>query len=290
LNLPRNRTLGVYYAFAYVWSPQARRAQLLASFIDGMKAWWNGQLVFSDHRHQKWALMRDCWAERRPIQIKQGWNKVLLKIEPGLERPTAFMFRLVGEDGATLRDVVYSRDEQLVPRAPKRVRLHVAAPPGTGERDRVMEMDWDEIPERPVAFPTRATPFHLASWTDSTLVNYSGSALYETEFELPAMAAGKRLFVDLGAVGLAAEVWVNGEKAGERAWRPFRFDITRQAKAGKNTLRVRVANSNAGWLAQGDTVYQKGSWGLNYVTERDRIPRMRPNGLEGPVRVVAQPR
>ena len=168
LKLPANRALGVYYAFAHVWSPQARRAQLLASFVDGMKAWWNGQLVFSDHRHQKWALMRDCWAERRPIQIKQGWNKVLLKIEPGLERPTAFMFRLVGEDGATLRDVLYSREEQLVPRAPKRVRLHVAAPPGTGERDRVMEMDWDEIPERPVAFPTRATPFELASWTDST--------------------------------------------------------------------------------------------------------------------------
>ena len=91
-------------------------------------------------------------------------------------------------------------------------------------------------------------------------------------------------------MGLAAEVWVNGEKTGERAWRPFRFDITRQAKAGRNTLRVRVANSNAGWLAQGDTVYQKGSWGLKYRTERDRIPFMRPNGLEGPVRVVAQPR
>jgi hypothetical protein len=290
LKLPGNRTLGVYYAFAYVWSPQARRAQLLASFADGMKAWWNGQLVLSDHRHQKWSLMRDCWAERRPIQIQPGWNRVLLKIEPSLSVPTAFMFRLVGEDGATLRDVVYSRDEQLVPRAPKRVRLHVAAPPGTGERDRAMEMDWDEIPERPVAFSTRTTPFELAPWSDSTLANYSGSALYETEFELPSAATGKRLWLDLGAVGLAAEVWVNGEKAGERAWRPFRFDITREAKAGKNALRVRVANSNAGWLAQGDTVYQKGSWGLHYRTERDRIPFMRPNGLEGPVRVVAQPR
>ena len=56
-----------------------------------------------------------------------------------------------------------------------------------------MEMDWNEIPERPVAFPTRTTPFELASWTDSTLVNYSGSALYETEFDLPGTAAGKRL-------------------------------------------------------------------------------------------------
>lgn len=290
LKLPSSQTRGVFYAFAYVWSPQARRAQLLASFADGMKAWWNGQLVFSDHRHQKFSLMRDCWAVRHPIVIKQGWNKVLLKIEPSLEVPTAFMFRLVGEDGATLRDVIYARQEQLIPRAPKRVRLQVAAPPGTGASDRSMEMDWNEIPERPVSFPTRTTPFDLASWSDSPLANYSGSALYETEFELPGGAAGKRLWLDLGQVGLAAEVWMNGEKTGERAWRPFRFDITRQARNGKNTLRVRVANSNAGWLAQGDTVYQKGSWGLKYRTERDRIPFMRPNGLEGPVRIVSQPR
>jgi len=290
LKLPNRQTLGIFYAFAYVWSPQARDAQLLASFADGMKAWWNGQLVLSDHRHQKWSLMRDCWAERRPIRIKRGWNKVLLKIEPSLSAPTAFLFRLVGEDGATLRDVVYSREEQLVPRPGRRVRLRVPAPPGTGEPDRTMEMDWNEIPERPVSFPTRPVPFELASWSASTLVNYSGSALYETGFELPDSAAGKRLWLDLGEVGLAAEVWINGEKAGERAWRPFRFDITRQSKTGGNTLRVRVANSNAGWLAQGDTIYPKGSWGLKYQTERDRIPFMRPNGLEGPVRILAQPR
>lgn len=290
LKLPNRETLGVFYAFAYVWSPKARDAQLLASFADGMKAWWNGQLVLSDHRHQKWSLMRDCWAERRPIRIEQGWNKVLLKIEPSLSVPTAFLFRLVGEDGATLRDVVYSREEQLVPRPGRRVRLRVPAPPGTGEPDRTMEMDWNEIPERPVSFPTRPVPFELTSWSASTLVNYSGAALYETGFELPNSATGKRLWLDLGEVGLAAEVWINGAKAGERAWRPFRFDITRQSKAGRNTLRVRVANSNAGWLAQGDTVYPKGSWGLKFQTERDRIPFMRPNGLEGPVRLLAQPR
>ncbi len=288
LKLPRDQTRGVFYAFVYVWSGSARRAQLLASFADGMKAWWNGKLVLSDHRHQKWYLMRDCWAELRPIDIQQGWNEVLLKLEPGLEVPTAFMFRLLGEDGATLREEVYSREKRRVPPSARRVRLHVAAPPGTGESDRIMEMDWREIPEHPIAFPTRSTPFVLASWTDSALANYSGSAWYETEFELAAAASGRRLWLDLGAVGLAAEVWVNGKKAGERAWRPFRFDITGQVRSGRNSLRVRVANSNAGWLAQGDTIYQKGSWGFKYRTERDRIPLIRPNGLEGPVRILAQ--
>ena len=51
-------------------------------------------------------------------------------------------------------------------------------------------------------------------------------------------------------------------------------------------LRIRVANSNAGWQSQGGTIYGKASWGLKYNTERDRLPTLRPNGLEGPVRLV----
>jgi hypothetical protein len=67
LKLPNRQTLGIFYAFAYVWSPQARDAPTARLVADGMKAWWNGQLVLSDHRHQKWSLMRDCWAERGPF-------------------------------------------------------------------------------------------------------------------------------------------------------------------------------------------------------------------------------
>jgi hypothetical protein len=51
---------------------------------------------------------------------------------------------------------------------------------------------------------------------------------------------------------------------------------------------IRVANSDAGRQAQGDTIYPKGSWGLKYKTELDRLPTIRPNGLEGPVRVIAR--
>ena len=144
------------------------------------------------------------------------------------------------------------------------------------------------MPEQAVCLPTHPAVFSLQSWTDSALANYSGTALYETSFEMPALAAGKKLFLDLGAVGVAAEVWLNGRKVGERAWSPFRFEIGQAVRVGRNSLRIRVANSDAGWQAQGGTVYPKGSWGLHYQTERDRLPTIRPNGLEGPVCILSE--
>jgi hypothetical protein len=59
-------------------------------------------------------------------------------------------------------------------------------------------------------------------------------------------------------------------------------------KPGVNSLKVVVANSDAGWQSQGGTIYPKGSWGLKYSTERDRLPTIRPNGLEGPVRLLTR--
>jgi beta-galactosidase/beta-glucuronidase len=145
-------------------------------------------------------------------------------------------------------------------------------------------------PEYAVTFRIAAAPFTLASWTDSALVHYSGTAVYERDIKLPAVKPdvrkGERIMLDLGAVGLAAEVWVNGKSAGSRAWRPFHFDITGLVRSGDNRLRIRVANADAGWQAQGDTIYPRGSWGLKFTTERDRLATLRPNGLEGPVRIL----
>jgi beta-galactosidase/beta-glucuronidase len=145
------------------------------------------------------------------------------------------------------------------------------------------------VPEHPIRFRSATVPFSLQSWTDSALAHFSGTAFYERSFKVPQSLAGKELLLDLGKVGVAAEVWVNGQEAGQRAWRPFVFDITTQAHAGDNALKIRVANSDAGWQSQGDTIYPRGSWGLHYQTELDRVPTIRPNGLEGPVRLLTVP-
>jgi hypothetical protein len=290
--LPNGRSQGIYYAYVNVYSPQARSAKMVCAFADSMQAWINGERKLFVHRHPKWSLLRDPWAEMRDVKLRKGWNTVLLKIGPSLMVPTAFLFRLTDGNGATLTDLIYARDQQLPQTENTRVRLTVRVPPGAiavaGANEWTIETDAQHIPEHPIAFHTGTVPFRLASWTDSALAHYSGSARYETEFRLATLPEGKRIVLDLGAVGVAAEVWVNGAKCGERVWRPFEVDITNAVKPGPNRLMIRVANSDAGRQAQGDTIYPKGSWGLKYKTELDRLPTIRPNGLEGPVRVIAR--
>jgi hypothetical protein len=278
---------GLYYAFVNVWSPVARKARAAVAAYDGVMLWWNGKLEFTVLDHPPFVNVRDAWAHRPPIEIRQGWNTLLLKIGPASAGSTGFMFRATDEQGNTLRDLVYTREQALPSKTAHRVHMSIEAPPGTAGPSISQDIAGDAIPERAVSFAPRTATITLSSWTDSTLAHYSGSAIYETTFVLEKVPAGERLLLDLGAVGLAAEVWVNGRKAGERAWRPYELDITAYARRGANRLRIRVANSNAGWMAQGDAIYRYGNWGVKFRTERDRLATLRPNGLEGPVRILA---
>ena len=95
----------------------------------------------------------------------------------------------------------------------------------------------------PVEFPLA----QLASWTQQTdegVKYFSGTATYVKEFELApgAVAAGRELRLDLGRVKEIAEVKLNGRKLGILWKPPFRADITSAARAGKNTLEIRVTN------------------------------------------------
>ena len=284
---PHPERCGVYYAAVSVWSPDDRSGFAAVAVAESVRFWWNGTLELTERPHFPFIHLRDCWATRVPIRIQGGWNTVLLKVGPSGAGPTGFLFRICDDKGDTMRDLVYSRDATLPgPRAVRRVRLSVEAPPGTAEGAVSLELPEDAIPERPFVFSPKPAPVPLASWTDSTLAHYSGSAVYERSFRLEALPPG-RLILDLGAVGLAAAVWINGAKVGERAWRPHELDITAAVRPGDNLLRIQVANSDAGWMAQGPAVYQrKAFWSTDFDTELDRLKTLRPNGLEGPVRIL----
>jgi hypothetical protein len=279
---------GVFYAFVNVWSPEARQGRAAVAVADSIRLWWNGRLELTAHLHPPFVNLRDPWSYRPAIEIRKGWNTVLLKMASASSGANGFLFRITDETGATLRDLVYTQGRTPPePAAPRRVRLQVDAPPGTRDPSIDREMEERAIPEQPFAFAPATTPFTLACWTDSSLAHYSGSALYEIDFTLDAAPSGERLWLDLGAVGLAAEVWINGEKVGERVWRPYELEVTGRVRRGTNRLRIRVANSNAGWMAQGDPIYERGAWGVKFSSERDRLRTLRPNGLEGPVRLLA---
>jgi hypothetical protein len=88
-----------------------------------------------------------------------------------------------------------------------------------------------------VSFPT------LKDWTQSDnngIKYYSGTATYEIQFDLKEVAPS--LFLDLGKVKNLAEVTLNGISLGV-VWKPpFRVDITKAAKRGRNELVVKVTN------------------------------------------------
>lgn len=86
----------------------------------------------------------------------------------------------------------------------------------------------------------------LGSWTGFHPA-YSGSALYETEVELTAgdLAEGRRIRLDLGKAADVAEVTVNGTPAGRLLWQPYDLDVSGHLRPGRNTITVRVTNTNA---------------------------------------------
>ncbi len=133
--------------------------------------------------------------------MRAGWNTVLLKIEPSLMVPTAFLFRIIGEDGETLNGIGYAADtSKILPPEQERIALTVDVPPGAvAWKDgksmtcgTTVTLPAAPIPEHAVEFRSGTVSFPLESCTDSALA------------------------IDLGEVGVAAKVLLKGRKPGER--------------------------------------------------------------------------
>ncbi|MGB8980879.1 MAG: sugar-binding domain-containing protein [Anaerolineales bacterium] len=79
---------------------------------------------------------------------------------------------------------------------------------------------------------------------DPRFRDHIGTAWYQREFEIPGewLKNDRVVILGFGAVDYFAEVWLNGIKIGEHegGYLPFELDITEAARAGSNTLTVRV--------------------------------------------------
>lgn len=85
----------------------------------------------------------------------------------------------------------------------------------------------------------------LSESEDEATKYFSGNITYETTFNLPASYNPQNTVstLDLGQVEIVARVAVNGQAAGTALEAPYRLDISRYLKPGKNTLRVLVTNT-----------------------------------------------
>jgi hypothetical protein len=138
--------------------------------------------------------------------------------------------------------------------------------------------------------------------------HYSGRAVYRKQLELPAIAPGRRAYLDLGSVKNVARVTLNGNDLGVAWTAPWRIEITRAARPGRNNLEIEVANlwpnrliGDAG-KPRGQRLtttnvhtyddMSSGTWGCPICAERKKSGKpapLLPSGLLGPVRVLTGP-
>ena len=95
--------------------------------------------------------------------------------------------------------------------------------------------------------PEQVTLEKLISWSEhgSPGVRYfSGTAAYAKTLNVPPTLLGgnRHLYLDLGKVQVMAQVTINGKDLGILWKPPYRVEITDAAKAGDNTLEVKVVN------------------------------------------------
>jgi hypothetical protein len=108
-------------------------------------------------------------------------------------------------------------------------------------------------------------------WSNAGLRYYSGGIVYRRTLHLNADQIEGRVFLDLGDVRTSAEVTINGQPAGVRLMRPYRFDITPFVQSGTNTIEVEVLNTLANYMGHLPT---------RYVYEGQTV-----SGILGPARV-----
>ena len=118
---------------------------------------------------------------------------------------------------------------------------------------------------------------------------FSGTAIYETQFDLQEMPKGS-VMLDFGEVRDFARVYVNGQRVADLWALPYRCDISKYLQLGKNLLKVEVTSTWFNRLAYDFALppQQRKTWTI--WDKQDRQPpclvpgaELRVSGLLGPV-------
>ena len=139
--------------------------------------------------------------------------------------------------------------------------------------------------------PASATLSKLAPLDENAepgIKYFSGIATYSQSFTTPrGWKAGQPLWLDLGEAREVAEVLVNGKSAGYAWHAPYRVDIARAAKPGRNRIEVRVANL---WVNRLIGDRQPGAQKVTWTAQPTYTATapLRRSGLIGPVTLLGQ--
>ena len=126
----------------------------------------------------------------------------------------------------------------------------------------------------------------LAHWDAVFFPTFCGTVDYLVACEIETKPG--HVVLDLGTVGVVAEVLVNAQPVGKKLWPPYRFDVTDAFVSGLNTIRV-IVTSTLHRLMSDEVVVadlkQRG-W---YNTYAQQVAKFTggpaPAGLIGPVKL-----
>jgi len=136
--------------------------------------------------------------------------------------------------------------------------------------------------------PESVTFAELTDWSkrpEPGIRYYSGTAVYKTGFDWNAAEPGA-FYLDLGKVDVIAGVKLNGVDCGIAWTWPYRVDVSRALKPGRNELEIRVANT---WLNRLEGEGRVEGAALHAWTPSVSYPGELPlaeSGLLGPVRML----
>ncbi len=107
----------------------------------------------------------------------------------------------------------------------------------------VLTGNFGTLPNRDevVALGPQPDKIYTGDWALQGFSGYSGTAIYSRKVNLEKNDG--QIWLDLGAVSAAAEVYVNGKFAGRRCWPPYHYRIDELIKDGENLLEIKVKNS-----------------------------------------------
>lgn len=133
--------------------------------------------------------------------------------------------------------------------APSRTR-----PSETSTRLAELTGPWEVSFPPNMGAPARLQFPQLRSWTenaDEGVKYFSGTATYTKTIEAskPWFSPGAKLVLDLGMVRDLAEISVNGQTVALLWKPPYRADVTRALRPGKNSLEIKIINQWTNRLA-----------------------------------------
>ncbi len=131
----------------------------------------------------------------------------------------------------------------------------------------------------------KSVPVILEDWSAQIGSEYSGSCVYEADFNLSSDLIRKEGELDLGSVCYAAQVYLNGNFLGNALTSPFKLKIPANILSENNNIKIIVTNTSANWYVHTD-YFDK--WTINelspYFEEELKFAKdYVSGGLYGPV-------